>query len=98
MGILTGEIRFIQWGVIPGLPYRKIEVGQSFGGTKTPMRVLDIIKESTEEKSYYHVQCSLKDKDGNLIGEPFIWITFNKEPDEVQHFAPDEKHNYVFAR
>jgi len=96
MSKLSGEIRFIQWGIIPGLPYRKIEVGQDYGGTKMPMKVLGIVSEHIVDNVYeYHVECSLKDSKGVLIGEPFKWKTFHLKPDEIEYFGPDEKHNYL---
>ena len=95
---LTGEIRFILWGIIPGLPYRKIEVGQDYGGTKMPMKVLSIVQEYIIDNTYeYHVECSRKDDKGNLVGDSFVWKTFHLKPDEIEYFGPDEKHNYLKA-
>jgi hypothetical protein len=37
----------------------------------------------------------IKDDKGVPVGIPFIWKTYKLEPDEIQYFAPDEKHNYL---
>ncbi len=106
MKSLSGQIRQIKWGIIPGLPYLQIRVDQDFGGTKSPMRVIEIVSEPVkDEKCDYHVQCCLlndkKEVPKNDKGEPvgvFIWKTYKKEPDEIEYFAPDEAHNFLIAR
>lgn len=92
--MLTGEIRLIKYGVIPTLPYFEITVGRVYGG-KENLQVVKIVREHiVDGKSEYHIQCARKDEKGNF-GTPFVWATFKKEPDIVQYFAPDGKHDYL---
>lgn len=91
----TGEIRMIKWGLIPNLPGFQISVGQVVGG-KAELTVTAILRENIlAEKCEYHVVCVQKKKDDKDNPIPFIWKTYYKEPDEVQYFLPDEKHNYI---
>lgn len=90
----TGEIRLIKWGLIPNLPYFEITVGRMVGGREN-LKVVQIVRECISPgKNEYHVQCVKEDDKGNF-GSPFVWKTYLKEPEEIQYFVPDEKHNYV---
>ena len=91
----TGEIRMLKWGIIPTLPSFQISVGQSVGGRENNFAVVEIVSEPIiDGRNEFHIQCSKKDAKGGL-GPPFVWKTYKNEPDEVQYFAPDEKHDYV---
>lgn len=90
----AGEIRMIKYGVIPQLPYYAVVVGNPVGGAEN-LVVLQIVREPIiDGKSEYHIECAKKDDKG-VLGRPFVWKTFLKEPDEIQYFAPDEKHDYI---
>lgn len=94
--MLTGEIRMIKYGVIPSQPYFEITVGRIVGGREN-LEVIRIVREFVPNgESEYHIECAKKDENGNK-GNPFIWKTFLKKPDEIQYFVPDENHNYVFV-
>ncbi len=90
----VGEIRLIRWGLIPNLPYFEITVDRMVGGDEN-LKVIQIVREWISPGKYeYHVQCAKKDDKGNL-GTPFVWNTYLKEPDKIQYFVPDDKHNYI---
>ena len=93
--MLTGEIRMIKWGIIPHpSPSFVVLAGQTVGERGNPMVVVQIVKEHIlSGKCEYHIQCAKKDDKG-VLGVPFVWKTYYKEPDEIQYFTPDEKHNY----
>ena len=96
---LTGEIKKLKWGVIPNMPYWIIEVDKTVGG-KENLVVLEIVKEKTEEGVVeFHVVCAKKEivNTKEVLGVSFVWKTYNKTPDEIEYFLPDEKHNYVKA-
>jgi len=103
---LSGEIRCIKYGIIPNLPSWQISVGQFVGGNRTPMTVVEIVLEPVlDGKCEFHIQCCLLDKDKNVpLGEdgeplnPFTWKTYKLEPDEIEYFAPDEKHDFIIIR
>ena len=89
----------LKWGIIPTLPSFQISVGQSVGGIKQNFLVLEIVSEPiVDGRCEFHIQCSKQDEKGMPIGVPFIWKTYKLEPDEVQYFGPDDKHDYVIAR
>lgn len=96
---LTGEIRMIQYGVIPSAPYFSIGVGQMVGG-KEMLKVIAIVREHIiDGECEYHIQC-IKKRPDTERGEggwtnPFVWKTYFLKPDWVQYFAPDEKHDYI---
>lgn len=91
----TGEIRMIKWGIIPTLPSFQISVGQKVGG-HTDLLVKEIIREQiTGTKREYHIVCVKNPSNKDENNSPFIWKTYHDEPDEVQYFLPDEKHNYI---
>lgn len=90
----TGEIRLIKYGVIPSLPYFEITVDRMVGG-KENFQVVQIVREPTSKGNFeYHIECAKKDEKG-VLGPKFVWKTYLKKPDEIQYFAPDEKHNYI---
>lgn len=90
---LTGEIRMIKWGLIPTERYFAITVGQMVGGVEN-LKVTQIAKEISEDgEIVFHVECK-KIIPHKPDGEPFVWKSYYKKPDEVQYFVPDEKHDY----
>ena len=90
----TGEIRMIKYGIIPNLPSFQISVEQMVGG-KENLVVTEIAKEQVADEMFeYHIICSKKNEKG-VLGDSFIWKTYNKTPDEVQYFVPDTKHDYI---
>lgn len=95
---ITGEIRMIQYGVIPSEPYFAISVGQGVGG-KENLEVAAIEREWIEDRFEYHIVCKQKriptEDDDSKFGREFIWKTYYKQPDWVQFFLPDQKHDYV---
>lgn len=92
--MLSGEIRLIKYGIIPNLPTFNISVNQVVGGVEQ-LTVKQIVREVVgDSKFIYHIECVKKDSKGEF-GLPFVWKTYYKEPDEVQYFVPDEKHNYL---
>lgn len=98
--MLTGQIRMIKYGIIPmPSPSFQISVGQLVGGRDNSMRVVQIVREDIlEGKCEYHIECSkviVKPGSKDTLGNPFVWKTYYKEPDEVQYFSPDESHNFL---
>jgi len=93
---LTGEIRQLKYGIMPyPSPSFVVIAGQMVGGKENPMQVVQIIKEHVlNGKCEYHIQCVKKDEKG-FAGNPFIWKTYYREPDEIQYFSPDEIHNFL---
>jgi len=95
MKTLAGEIRMIKFGIIPDLPSFSVIVGKNVGGKENNLTVVAIVAEPVlDGKCEYHISCAKKDDKGNFE-QPFIWKTYKKEPDEIQYFVPDEKHNYL---
>lgn len=90
----TGEIRMIKYGVIPSLPYFEITVGRMVGGRENLEVVQIVIEPLPGGRFQYHVECAKKDDKG-VLGTSFVWKTYLKEPDEIQYFVPDEKHDYI---
>ncbi|MES3018153.1 MAG: hypothetical protein V4721_10250 [Bacteroidota bacterium] len=101
---LKGEIFLIRWGLFPApADTFNVSVGQ-FVGKKvknaagimiSSLQVLAIERERMDDgSSEFHIQCSKRDEYGNPKGEPFVWKTFAKKPDEVIYQIPDEKHDY----
>jgi hypothetical protein len=93
---MTGEIRMLKWGIIPSQPYFSIAVGQHLGKGKRVL-VVEIAEEFEAGKFQYLILCVMTDEDGNKKegDSSFIWKTYKKEPEEIQYFTPDEKHNYL---
>lgn len=97
---LSGEIRKITWGIIPN-PIFNIAVGQKVGG-REGLVVVQIVKELSEDGSMseFHIECKKLLVEGipgrslAVWGEPFVWKTYYKAPDEVEYFTPDDKHDY----
>lgn len=96
---LAGEIRKITWGIIPN-PQFSVAVGQTFGG-REKLEVIQIVKELSESGEIeFHVECKKRLSDAipevsnAVYGDPFVWKTYYKKPDEVEYFTLDEKHNY----
>lgn len=90
----TGEIRMIKWGLIPNLPSFQVSVGSLVMGSK--LVVTKIVREHIEGgRSEYHVECETVEKNDKIPPKKFIWKTFYKEPEEVQYFLPDDKHDYI---
>lgn len=96
---LSGEIRKITWGIIPN-PTFSIAVGQTLGG-RDRLEVIQVVKEISEDEGVvFHVECkkilapAVINVSNAVYGEPFIWKSYNKVPDEVEYFAPDDKHDY----
>jgi hypothetical protein len=100
---LSGEIRKITWGIIPN-PTFSISVEQTLGG-REKLQVVQIVKEISEstELPEFHVECrevlspAVPNVSNAVYGEPFIWKTYHKVPDEVEYFKPDVKHDYKKA-
>lgn len=92
---LTGEIFMIAWGVNPSQPRFQIQSEQWVGGSVNPLKVTQIVREAVADGKFeYHIECVMKDEKG-VLGSPFIWKTYIKEPDEICYHRPDEKHNYL---
>ena len=102
----SGQIRTLKFGVIPNQPSWQISVGQSVGGKRTPMSVVEIVLEPVlNGKCEFHIQCCLLDENGKVPldqnREPlnaFTWKTYILAPDEIEYFAPDEKHDFIIIR
>ncbi len=90
---LTGEIMLLRWGLVPNLPSFNVSVGQTLGG-KERIKVVQIVREDFPEtnKSAFHIE---GEQGEGRLAKRFVWKTYNLMPDEIQYFAPDEKHDYV---
>lgn len=96
MSKLVGEIRMLRWGIVPNLPSFNISVDQVLGGIEK-LFVTQIVREEFLDgipSSVFQIVCCKKNKEGILLA-PFVWKTYNRLPDEIQYFLPDEKHDYV---
>lgn len=93
----TGEIRMLKWGIIPNQPYFNISVGQALGKDKRVL-VKEIVEEFVPGGSFqYLIVCVMLSEAKHEVegSSSFVWKTYKLEPDEIQYFTPDEKHNYL---
>ena len=93
--MLSAVIRRIQWGLIPAEPTFVVSIGGPARSKNGDYKVSQIIEDRNTFIEYGFFEYLVFASPDGSPKDQFFWKRYNKRPDVIEHFFPDEFEEFL---